>query len=379
MIFGKRRATPKPILSKAERKRRKREAVISVIVVMVVALLTLAENQIVTFGAEIPVSNTILMFILININLLLLILLIFLVFRNLVKLLYARRRKVMGARLRTRLVMAFVALSLLPTIILFFFSINFITNSIEFWFNVPVELALENSLLVGQKIYRENEIRHRFFLERIAYQIERKNLFEAEKRTDLTHYIQGGRLVFEGRCEDLLPTAKPVSGTVQIRDYLLVHAPGLVKVLSMASFVGALGQLQRGGIHFRTLDGDLAFEDGIMTLANGRMEGVSLAMTAEGTYDIERRMTDLRGIVIPINVLNKVLDMIPVIGKIIVGDGIIATDYTIQGPDGDPEVNIRPLSTLSVGFLRGFIKEIDLQPIEKGELTAPDAPGMPQK
>ena len=190
MIFGKRRATPKPILSKAERKRRKREAVISVIVVLVVALLTLAENQIVTFGAEIPVSNTILMFILININLLLLILLIFLVFRNLVKLLYARRRKVMGARLRTRLVMAFVALSLLPTIILFFFSINFITNSIEFWFNVPVELALENSLLVGQKIYRENEIRHRFFLERIAYQIERKKLFEAEKRTELTHYIQ---------------------------------------------------------------------------------------------------------------------------------------------------------------------------------------------
>jgi two-component system nitrogen regulation sensor histidine kinase NtrY len=69
----------------------------------------------------------------------------------------------MGARLRTRLVMAFVALSLLPTIILFFFSINFITNSIEFWFTVPVEQALEKSLLVGQQFYRENEIRQHFF------------------------------------------------------------------------------------------------------------------------------------------------------------------------------------------------------------------------
>ena len=190
MIFGKRSSTPKPILSKEERKRRKREAVISVIVIVVVALLTLVEKRIVTFGADIPVSNTILMFILININLLLLILLIFLVFRNLVKLLYARRRKVMGSRLRTRLVMAFVALSLLPTIILFFFSINFITNSIEFWFNVPVEQALEKSLLVGQKFYRENEIRHRFFLERISYQIQRKNLTEPDKQKDLTHYIQ---------------------------------------------------------------------------------------------------------------------------------------------------------------------------------------------
>lgn len=190
MIFGKRSSTPKPTLSKEERKRRKREAVLSLVIIVVVAVLTLAENRIITFGTDIPVSNTILMFILININLLLLILLIFLVFRNLVKLLYARRRRVMGARLRTRLVMAFVALSLLPTIILFFFSINFITNSIEFWFNVPVEQALEKSLLVGQQFYRENEIRHQFFLERISYQIQRKNMTDTDKRKELNHYIQ---------------------------------------------------------------------------------------------------------------------------------------------------------------------------------------------
>ncbi|WP_372680365.1 ATP-binding protein [Desulfosarcina sp.] len=190
MIFGKRSPTPKPILSVEERNRRKREAVLSVIIIVAVAVLTLVENRVITFGADIPVSNTILMFILININMLLLILLIFLVFRNLVKLLYARRRKVMGARLRSRLVMAFVALSLLPTIILFFFSINFITNSIEFWFTVPVEQALEKSLLVGQQFYRENEIRQRFFLERISYQLQRKALTEPERLKELNHYLQ---------------------------------------------------------------------------------------------------------------------------------------------------------------------------------------------
>ncbi len=190
MIFGKRSPAPKQILSKEERRRRKREAVISVVIIIVVAVLTFIENRVITFGADIPVSNTILMFILININLLLLILLIFLVFRNLVKLLYTRRRKVMGAQLRTRLVMAFVALSLLPTIILFFFAINFITNSIEFWFTVPVEQALERSLLVGQQFYRENEIRNRFFLERISYQLQRKNMVAPDKTKELNHYIQ---------------------------------------------------------------------------------------------------------------------------------------------------------------------------------------------
>ncbi len=190
MIFGNRNIHPKVVLSADEKKRRKREAVISVVIILVVAILTLVENRVLTFHADIPVSNTILMFILININLLLLILLIFLVFRNLAKLLYTRRSKATGARLRTRLVIAFMALSLLPTTILFFFSINFITNSIEFWFTVPVGQALDKSLLVGQQFYRESEIRHRFFLERIAYQIQRKKMLEPGKIKELTHYIR---------------------------------------------------------------------------------------------------------------------------------------------------------------------------------------------
>jgi len=177
-------------ISDEERNRRKREVIISVVIIAVIALLTFAENRIMHFGAGIPVSNTILMFILININLLLLILLIFLVFRNLVKLLYDRKRKVMGARLRTRLVVAFIALSLLPTIVLFFFSINFITTSIEFWFNVPVEQALENSLRVGRSLYWHAEETSSFFMERMSYQVEAKNLLDPKNRKALFRYIQ---------------------------------------------------------------------------------------------------------------------------------------------------------------------------------------------
>ena len=139
--------------SNEERGQRKREFFIIIAVIAIVAMLTFVENRVIHFGSDLPISNTILMFILININLLLLILLIFLVLRNVVKLLYDRKRKVMGAKLRTKLVVAFIALTLLPTIVLFFFSINFITNSIKFWFNVPVEQALENALGVGRNIY----------------------------------------------------------------------------------------------------------------------------------------------------------------------------------------------------------------------------------
>jgi len=174
----------------ADSKRRRREGILIIVIILVVALLTFVETRTIRFGADIPVSNAILMFILININLLLLVLLIFLVFRNLVKLLYDRRRKVMGAKLRTRLVVAFIVLTIVPTGVLFFFSINFITTSIEFWFNVPVEQALENSLRVGGRVYDRVEDNNQFFLERISYQIKAKNLLNPEKEKALAQYVE---------------------------------------------------------------------------------------------------------------------------------------------------------------------------------------------
>ncbi|MDQ1330931.1 MAG: two-component system, NtrC family, nitrogen regulation sensor histidine kinase NtrY [Thermodesulfobacteriota bacterium] len=175
--------------SSQESFRRKREGVIIIAIIFIVAFLTFLENRIVKFGTDIPVSNTVLMFILININLLLLILLIFLVFRNLFKLLYDRKKKAMGAKLRTKLVIAFGTLTLLPTIILFFFSISFITTSIEFWFNVPVEQALENSLDVGRYYYDRIEDNNRFYLERISYQINSKKLIDPLKQNSLSQYL----------------------------------------------------------------------------------------------------------------------------------------------------------------------------------------------
>jgi two-component system nitrogen regulation sensor histidine kinase NtrY len=173
-----------------ERHRRKRERVLIVVIMLIVVLLALALNRRIFSTVDFSVSNQVLMFILININLLLLLLLIFLVFRNLVKLLYDRKRKVMGVKLRTRLVIAFITFTLLPTTVLFVFSINFITSSIEFWFNVPVEQALENSLQVGQKVYQRMESESKFFLERIAYQIEKKDLLDPDKSAALNRYIQ---------------------------------------------------------------------------------------------------------------------------------------------------------------------------------------------
>jgi len=218
----------------ADSQRRRREGILIIVIILVVALLTFVETRTIRFGGDIPVSNAILMFILININLLLLILLIFLVFRNLVKLLYDRRRKVMGAKLRTRLVVAFIVLTIVPTVVLFFFSINFITTSIEFWFNVPVEQALENSLRVGGRVYDRVEDNNRFFLERISYQIKTKNLLNPKKEKALSQYIEvvqrefnlDGVEVYAANTQRLVQSLAPELGT---DDVGIVSAENLQK------------------------------------------------------------------------------------------------------------------------------------------------------
>jgi two-component system, NtrC family, nitrogen regulation sensor histidine kinase NtrY len=182
--------TASSFISSSDRKRRKRELIIIAAIVVVVALMTYAQNKLIHFGANFPISNTILMFTMTNINLLLLILMIFLVFRNLVKLLYDRRRKVMGSKLRTRLVIAFISLTLIPAGVMFFFSMGFITTSIDFWFNVPVEQALENSLHVGRQIYGITENSNAFFLDRVAHQIKTRKLLEPAKAKELAQYVE---------------------------------------------------------------------------------------------------------------------------------------------------------------------------------------------
>jgi two-component system nitrogen regulation sensor histidine kinase NtrY len=176
--------------AEADRRRRKRDVILIAVVFGLISLLTYITIHFVGSGADIPASNMVLLFILMNINMLLLILLIFLVFRNVVKLYYERRRRVPGSRLRTKLVFAFIGLSLLPTIVLFFFSIQFITTSIEFWFKIPIEQALDNSLAVGRNLYKLVEENNTFFLDKAAYQIESRSLLIPENRDELENYTQ---------------------------------------------------------------------------------------------------------------------------------------------------------------------------------------------
>lgn len=152
----------------AERKKRRRELFLIFAILVLIIALTSAETRIMDFGESISIHSTVMMFILINVNLIGMLALFVLVVRNLVKTVYERKRKIMGSRLRSKLIFSFTILSLLPMTVLFVFALQFITTSMEFWFSVPVEKALVNAIGVRRLFYEQVETGQKPVLARLA-------------------------------------------------------------------------------------------------------------------------------------------------------------------------------------------------------------------
>ena len=61
------------------------------------------------------------------------------------------KKEIIGSKLTLRLVISFGLMVIIPVSVVYFVSFNFLTKSIDSWFNVKVESALEGGLSLGQK------------------------------------------------------------------------------------------------------------------------------------------------------------------------------------------------------------------------------------
>jgi two-component system nitrogen regulation sensor histidine kinase NtrY len=165
-----------------ERKKRRRERIIILILIPLIAFLIYLEGRLFKLDINIGLSNSVLFFILLNINIILLLLLIFLVFRNLVKLIAERRKGIIGSKIRTKLVILFISLAMLPTLVLFGISVKFALSALNYWVNLHIERVLDRAIEVGK-----------FYYEQIAQRL--LTVGEEIKSS----FIQNGQLTFKLR------------------------------------------------------------------------------------------------------------------------------------------------------------------------------------
>jgi nitrogen fixation/metabolism regulation signal transduction histidine kinase len=110
------------------------------------------------------------------------VLLIALLIGNLARLAREYRGNVPGAKLKARMVGMFVGLAVLPLLVVFYFSIQFINRGIDSWFNVEVEVGLDNALELSRAALelqkRRNLSATRGVAQRLAMVTDRQSVFE---------------------------------------------------------------------------------------------------------------------------------------------------------------------------------------------------------
>ena len=106
------------------------------------------------------------------VNVLCLFVLMVLLIGNLSKLYRDYRSNVPGSKLKARMVGMFVGLAIIPLLIVFYFSMQFINRGIDTWFNVEVEAGLDDALTLSRNALAMQMRDHLAATEQIAERLK---------------------------------------------------------------------------------------------------------------------------------------------------------------------------------------------------------------
>ncbi|HJM82399.1 MAG TPA: ATP-binding protein [Nitrospinota bacterium] len=154
-------------------------------IVLFMATLFLSESEINT-----PISNNILVAISLNFGLILVLVLLLLVARNIIKLYFERRGGIAGSRFQARLVIAFLSLTLIPSILVFTVASELLSDTIDKWINSPIEQTLHESVAVAEALYKNSEKQTMSYAAYVAGLIHRGKLLNPDAREVLKREIQ---------------------------------------------------------------------------------------------------------------------------------------------------------------------------------------------
>jgi len=143
------------------------------------------------------IKNNLAVLLVFNVILILLFTLIVLITRNLVKLYSERKSQILGAKFQTKLITAFLILTLVPSILLFTVASKLFTLSIGSWFNIKIEQTLQQSMDVAQEYYATMEKNSLTYIQKIEELITQNELFRKAKRWQLNDLIEKKRKEYE--------------------------------------------------------------------------------------------------------------------------------------------------------------------------------------
>jgi two-component system nitrogen regulation sensor histidine kinase NtrY len=129
---------------------------------------------------------------------LLLLILLILLFRNIVKLLADQRSRVLGSRIRSRMLVGALLLSFAPAVLMFLFSFGLLNRSMERWFSQPSSQMRQDSTLVAMELSQYAAANARAEAESLASSPSLTHSLQTENFEALLREIGTHRITLEG-------------------------------------------------------------------------------------------------------------------------------------------------------------------------------------
>ncbi len=171
--------------------KKKGSRIIGALILLLIILFVAIESIIRGTQQFSPISVTnILLSLLQIIVILLFLILLFVLGRNLVKLYLERKRKVLGSKFKTKLLVFFISLSLIPTLLLFFFASDFITRNIEQWFKTPIDKILDDTSDLTDSFYQQTQDMTLHYAQQLGRAIQSQKLANPNDRVPLIDFVR---------------------------------------------------------------------------------------------------------------------------------------------------------------------------------------------
>ena len=189
---------------------------------------------------------------------------------NLMRLRREYRTHVPGAKLKARIVGMFVGLAVLPLLVVFYFSIQFINRGIDTWFNADVEAGLENALDLSRAALEMQMRQHLFSTQKIGQRLsdvsERQLIFELSMlrresgASDITIYGSNNRILATSSDSSSAALPRPLAEEVvmqmqQNRPYVMLDPDTYeIRTAVLFSFRGSAEPVGIIQAHFPVTD-----------------------------------------------------------------------------------------------------------------------------
>src|SRR5690606_27553469 len=268
---------------------------IAVLVSVLVALLYLAER---TSRLAPDFLTEVVLYALSATNLMMLLALVFVLARNVIKLLVERRRAIPFVRFRAKLVFVLLGMTLIPAVLVLLVGSSVVLQAVDQWFNEPVDEVLSQANQLAADYYQDRQQMVAEQAARLARTISPADLAAPDVRAvraQLTRDVNDRRI----EVVQVYRVTRRPDGQIDVVPVVDVAAPTLpqdwprASADLLASRVAAGGDQRPWMLEPLSAGGDLVRAADVIRLPSGEVAGVVVASDylSGDAADRSRRMT----------------------------------------------------------------------------------------